>query len=198
MRRPLRPDGRAFAAVAVILFFTVLLSFRAATGSTPWAHVGVQPGDLSFADLRSVTSAWDCERRGIEAFPYNPCDPFIHHSAIRRAANYPRIWLAAWHLGLGEGDTIPLGVAIGVLFYIAALAVAGPLTLGGGVVYAGALLAPATLLGVERGNVDLLMFALVAAGVLVARRSAWAAAVSITAAAVLKLFPAPAVILLAR
>ena len=187
MRRLLRLDGRVLAGTAVIVFFAVLLSFRAAAGSTPWATVGVAPGKLSFVDLRSVTSAWDCARRGVEAFPQNPCDPF------GRPANYPRIWMSFWRLGLGEGDTVAIGIAIGVVFYAAALGVAGPLTLGEGAVYAAALLAPATLLGVERGNVDLLMFALVALGVLLLRRTPWAAAVPIVAAGVLKLFPAAAV-----
>jgi hypothetical protein len=192
MRPAQRLDGRVVAAAAVVLFFVVLLSFRAITGSIPWAHVGVRPASLSFADLRSVTSAWDCERHGTPAFPTNPCDPF------GRPANYPRVWISLWHLGLGEGDTVPLGVAIGVLFYVAALAVAGPLTLGGGVVYAAALLAPATLLGVERGNVDLFTFVLVAIGVLLLRRSPWLAAIPITLAGVLKLFPAAAVVVFAR
>jgi hypothetical protein len=192
MRHAQRLDGRVVAATAVVLFFVVMLSFRAISGSAPWAHVGVSPGGLSFADLRSVTSAWDCERHGTAVFPQNPCDPF------GRPANYPRVWISLWHLGLGEGDTVPLGVAIGVLFYIAALAVAGPLTIGGGLVYAAALLAPATLLGVERGNVDLLMFVLVVIGVLLLRRSPWLAAIPITAAGVLKLFPATAVVMFAR
>jgi hypothetical protein len=198
MRPAQRLDGRVVAATAVVLFFVVMLSFRAVTGSMPWAHVGVLPASLSFADLRSVTSAWDCERRGIQAFPYNPCDPFLHDSAFRRTANYPRMWLALWHLGLGEGDTVPLGIAIAVLFYVAALAVAGPLTSGGGLVYTAALLSPATLLGVERGNVDLLMFVLVVIGVLLLRRSPCLAAIPITAAGALKLFPATAVVVFAR
>jgi len=39
------------AGVAVLVFFAVLLSFRGVTGATPWPTVGVEPGDLSFADL---------------------------------------------------------------------------------------------------------------------------------------------------
>ena len=193
MRRRLRTlDGRVLAGVAVLVFFAVLLSFRGVTGATPWPTVGVEPGDLSFADLRSVTSSWDCERRGISAFPSNPCDPF------HRPANYPRIWTQAGRLGLGQADTVPIGVAIGVIFFVAALAAAGPLTLGEGAVYGAALLAPATLLGVERGNVDLLMFALVALGTLLVRRSAWLGAAPIALAAVLKIFPGFALALLLR
>lgn len=165
---------------------------RAVTGSAPWAKVGVEPGDASFVDLRSVTSSWDCHRRGIEAFPDNPCDPF------GRPANYPRVWTRFGRVGLGEGDTAWLGVAIAVVFFAAALAVAGPLTRGEGVAYAAVLLAPATLLGVERGNVDLLMFVLVCSGLLLLRRNAWVGAAPIVLAAVLKLFPAFALAPLVR
>jgi hypothetical protein len=184
MRRLRELDGRLLAGALVVVFFVVLLTFRGVTGTTPWAHVGVEPGDKSFADLRSVTSGWDCERRGIQAFPHNPCDPF------HRPYNYPRVWLHFGVFGLGEGDTVPIGVAIGVVFFLAALAVTGPLTLGEGAVYGAALLAPATLLGVERGNADLIVFALLVLGLLLLRRSAWAAAAPVVLAGVLKLYPA--------
>jgi len=184
MRRLRDLDGRLLAGVLVVCFFAALLSYRGVSGTTPWATVGIEPGDKSFADLRSVTSSWDCEHRGIEAFPNNPCDPF------HRPANYPRVWTRLGVFGLGEGDTVPLGVAIGVVFFAAALTVAGPLTLGEGAVYSVALLAPATMLGVERGNVDLLMFALVVLGLLLLRRSPWAGAAPIVLAGALKLFPA--------
>jgi hypothetical protein len=197
----LRSDGRVLAGGAVVLFFATLLAVHALTGSTPWRTVGVAPGGsygrhgyraVSFLDMRSVTSAWDCERRGISAFPINICDPF------RRPANYPRIWIWFWHLGLGEGDTVPLAVTNAVLFYLAALAIAGPLTLGEGALYGVALLAPATLFGVEQGNVDLALFALVAAGALLLARRTFAGGAAITGAAVLKLFPAAAIIVLGR
>jgi Glycosyltransferase family 87 len=192
LRRLRELDGRVLAGAAVLVFFAVLLSYRGITGTTPWGTVGVEPGDLSFADLRSLTSAWDCQRHGIQAFPHNPCDPF------HRPANYPRLWTSLWHLGLGQSATVPIGVAIGVVFYLAALAAAGPLALGEGAVYGAALLAPATLLGVERGNVDLLMFALVVLAVLAVRRSPWAAAVPIALAGVLKIYPAFGLALLLR
>ncbi|HVM55864.1 MAG TPA: hypothetical protein VMT74_00285 [Gaiellaceae bacterium] len=193
MRRRLRDlDGRVLAAAIVVVFLAVLLSVRAATGTTPWAHVGVEPGDLSFADLRSVTSAWDCTHKGIQAFPDNPCDPF------HRPANYPRIWTHLGVFGLGEGDTVPLGIAIAVVFLASALVVTGRLALWEGAVYGVALIAPATMLGVERGNVDLLMFALVVLGLVLVRRSPWAGAVPIVLAGILKLFPAFAGLVLVR
>jgi len=192
MRRLQNVDGRLLAGTLVVLFFAALLSYRGVTGTTPWATVGIEPGAKSFADLRSVTSSWDCEHRGIEAFPHNPCDPF------HRPANYPRLWTHLGVFGMGEGDTVPLGVAIGIVFFAAALAATGPLTLGEGAVYSVALLAPATMLGVERGNVDLLMFGLVVLALLLVRRSPWAGAAPIVLAGALKLFPAFALAPLVR
>ena len=55
--------------------------------------------------------------------------------------------------------------------------------------YAALLLSPAVLLGVERGNVDLLMFALVALGIGLVRRSPWGGRAPIVLAGALKLFP---------
>lgn len=199
LRRLAWTDGRALVAVAVIVFFATLLGVRTLTGSVPWRTVGVDKGAVSFEDLRAVTSSWNCASRGIQTFPYNPCDPFAHGGAgIKRATNYPRLWAWFWHLGLRESVTVPLGIAIAAVFFLSALAVAGPLTLGEGAVYGAAVLSSAPLLGVERGNVDMLMFALVAAAVLLVRRSPWGAAVAVVAAGVLKLFPAAAIVLFAR
>ena len=186
------PHGRLLAGTAVALFFAVLVSVYLACGATPWHAVGVEAVRTAFEDTRSITTSWDCAHRGIDAYPQNPCD------FQQRPANYPRIWTKLGVFGLGSSATTELGVATAVVFYVAALGVAGPLGLGEGAVYAATLLAPATLLGVERGNADLLMFALVALGVVLLRRSAWAGAAAITLAGVLKLFPALALLVLAR
>ena len=193
MRRRLADlDGRVLAGAVVAVFFLVFTSFSYVHGSAPWRSIGVDARKTKFEDLQSVTSSWDCTRRGIQPFPGNPCDPY------GRPANYPRMWTHFGVFGLGLGDTVPLGIALGVIFYLAALLVPGRLSAREGVLYAALLLAPATLLGVERGNVDLLMFALVALGVGVVRRSSWAGAAPIVLAAVLKLFPAFGLALLVR
>ncbi len=193
MRRRLADlDGRVLAGAVVAVFFLVFTSYSYAHGSAPWRAIGVDALKTKFEDLQSVTSSWDCTRRGIQAFPDNPCDP------QGRPANYPRMWTHFGVFGLGLGDTVPLGIALGVVFYLSALLVPGRLSAREGVLYAALLLAPVTLLGVERGNVDLLMFALVALGVGIVRRSPWGGAAPIVLAAVLKLFPAFALAVLVR
>jgi hypothetical protein len=156
----------------------------------------VSSSKLWFGDLRNVTSAWECTRRGIPVLPSNPCD------ITGRPANYPRLWLLPSHLGLGQGDTFALGLAICGLFLLAAVAVvpAGA-RLRLGVVYALVLCSPAAMLGVERGNVDLTLFVLVVAGVLAAQRSVRgivAGGACVLLAALLKLFPVFSVAFLFR
>ena len=192
MRRLADLDGRVLAGAIVAVFFLVFTAFSYAHGSAPWRTIGVDALKTKFEDMQSVTSSWDCTRKGIQAFPNNPCDP------QGRPANYPRMWTHFGIFGLGLGDTVPLGIALGVVFYLAALLIPGRMTAREGVLYAALLLSPATLLGVERGNVDLLMFALIALGVGVVRRSSWAGAAPIVLAAALKLFPAFALAVLVR
>jgi Glycosyltransferase family 87 len=185
-------DGRLLAVAIVAVFFVSLVVVDSTTGSAHWTKFGVGAGPTNFLDTGALTSAWECVRRGVEAFPINQCDP------LGRPFDYPRWVSRLTFLGLGEGDTEALGVLIASLFYVAALLVTGPLTLGEGLLYAVMLLSPPVLLGVERGNGDLLMFALVALGVGLVRRSAWLGGAPIAFAAAAKLYPALALAILFR
>jgi hypothetical protein len=138
-----------------------------------------------------ITSGWECTRQGLAILPVNPCDPW------RRPGNFPRVWMAPSVLGLGQGSTVALACALAVVFVVSALVVvpkdAGPWS---GVVYAAVLCSPAVMLGVERGNVDLGLFALLVAAVVVLRRGLLgliAGSGVVSVAAFLKLFPILAV-----
>ena len=72
----------------------------------------------TFADMRSLTSAWECVRRHVEVLAVNPCDP------MRRPANYPRLWTDLSFLGLGQHQTTILGCLNGALFVFGVLALA--------------------------------------------------------------------------
>jgi hypothetical protein len=178
-------SGRLVVIAVVAAYFVALAALG---GHSSWYRLGVPPVSPPFADMRSVTSAWECDRRGIPVLPTNRCDPYEH-----RPANYPRIWLWPSALGLGQESTVALGVLVAVVFFIAALFVlprdASPVEAA---IYGLALCTPAVMLGVERGNVDLALFALVAGGVLLLRGAGvrpYAGSGLILVAAVLKLFP---------
>ena len=123
---------------------------------------------------------------GFEVLPANPCDP------RGRPANYPSLWLLPAPLGAGDDETVPLGILLAVVFFVAALAVTGLLTVREGVLYGIALCSPAVMLGVERGNPDLFIFALLAAALLALGRGAALTVVGyglLFLATLLKLYP---------
>ena len=149
----------------------------------------------SFLDMRSLTSAWECDRRGIDVLPVNPCDPRA------RPANYPRLWLVPAPFGLGDEDTVWLGVGLAFVFFVSALAVTGPLTVREGLIYGIALCSPAVMFGVERGNPDLAIFALLASALLALGGGAVRRVIAyglLFLAAALKLYPVFAWGVLAR
>jgi hypothetical protein len=174
-------------------YFALLLALG---GHDEWDALGVPPVSPAFFDLRSVTSGWDCARQHLGEWPDNPCDPG------GRPENYPRIWMAASILGLGEDDTYLIGSLIVIAFFSAAILVLPrEAPLGQALVYGLALCSPAVMFGVERGNVDIALFGMVAAAGLVMRRTRYgptAASALILVAAILKLFPIAAIGMLAR
>jgi hypothetical protein len=173
--------------VLVVGAAVVLLAVALGLQDWYWPPFGVPGGTgFEFLDVRWFTSAWECIRDGVEVTAANPCDP------LERPLSYPRLWLAPADLGLGQGATVWLGGGLAAAFLVSAGAVAARLGAWDGVVFAAALCSPSVLLGLERGNPDLLVFVLVVAAVLLLRRSVRAAAVAhglLLAAALLKLYP---------
>lgn len=175
--------ARVVTAGLVTVYLAVL---GAMGGREQWGRLGVAPGRFTFEDLRSVTTGWECTRRGISVLAMNPCDP------LRRPANYPQIWMRLSFLGLSR-EVITLGLFVAAVAALAALMlVPASAPAWTGAAYAGAICSPAVMLGFERGNVDLLMFGVVVAAALILRRG-WrgslAAHVLLLLAAILKLFP---------
>jgi hypothetical protein len=177
--------ARLLVALVAAGYFALLAALGGYGG---WDRLGVQArGTTPFLDLRSVTSAWECARRHLGVMQMNPCDP------LHRPANYPRIWESLSVLGLGQGSTTILGFVIAVLFLLGVFAlVPRRATVAEGIVFALVLCSPAVMLGIARGNVDLVLFTMVVAAVHLLRRGGLltaAAHVLVLIAAVLKLFP---------
>jgi hypothetical protein len=84
----------------------------------------------------------------------NPCDP------SERPMNYPRMWLLLRFVGLYQSQTPVFGAVVVLLFVTSVLLLVGRLTLPQGALVAAALCSPAVMFAVERGNMDLVLFAL--------------------------------------
>lgn len=179
--------GRPCLAAFLALYVGVAAAGRDTAGFDLLDEVGVARVLPTFLDMRAITSAWECDRLGVDVLAANPCDP------LQRPMNYPRVW--TWPSGLGfEQDSAEvLGPLAGAAFLASALVVAGPLTLGEAAVHAGVIASPSVMLGVERGNTDLLMFALVVLALVAMRhrrvRVRHLAAPIVVLAGVLKVFP---------
>ena len=158
-----RQRARLAVVGALVAYFALL---EALGGHSRWGRLGVPAASLTFLDLRNVIAAWDCTRRGIAILPVNPCDPY------QRPADFPRIWLVPSGLGIGQGSAVTLGILLAVVFFVAAvLVVPAGAGIGTGLAYVLALCSPAVMLGVERGNPDLLLFPLVLGAVVVTTRT---------------------------
>jgi len=172
--------------VTVGLVAMYLLALVAMGGWGQWGRLGVPPGKYTFEDMRSVTSGWECTRRGVPVLATNPCDP------LNRPANYPQIWMRIAFLKLDK-HVVVLGLVVAAVAALAALLIVpADAPAWNGVVYAAAICSPAVMLGFERGNVDLLLFGLVVAAALVLRRGLRGSVTShalVLVAAILKLFP---------
>jgi Glycosyltransferase family 87 len=185
-------DGRVIVVAVLCLY----LASVAIGGAAQWRRLHEPAETLTFLDMRSLTSAWTCARRGIDPLPANPCDP---HG---RPANYPRLWLAPRVLGLGDSSAFTLGIVNGAAFLLAILWLLGRVKRWEGIVMAAALCSPAVMFGIERGNVDLFVYAILAGALVLLRRTRPATRLVSHAlflfAAILKLFPLFALPVLAR
>ncbi|MBD2289635.1 hypothetical protein H6F92_12915 [Microcystis wesenbergii FACHB-1317] len=164
-------------AVLLILMFVVF------GYSQTWRFWNIPVMSPPFADLRVITHGADSVAQGLDPLVSNPGDPW------GRPLNYPRIWQSLYSLGVNDSHTIGLGLGI-ILFFLTGVIIILPnssnMTTS---LVIGTLLSPAVLLGIERANVDLLIFFLVALSIVLSRKSLVLADVIVVFATALKLFP---------
>lgn len=138
---------------------------------------------LPLGDLRVLTGGAESRRQGFDPMIENPGDPW------HRRLNYPRLWQSLYPLGVTPDHTTVLGIAL-IFLFLTGVCLVLPNPSGGILVLViAAILSPATLLGVERGNVDLLMFFLVSLSVVAAHRWPAVSAATVFSGFALKLFP---------
>ena len=184
--------------VAIILLVTIFLLFSKSCasyeGSTYiFRFFAVPVMEPCFADLRTITGGAESKKQGFDPMVKNPEDPW------NRVMNYPRIWQYLYFFGINETHTIPMGILFVSLFLLGVCLILpnAPNEIILAVILA--LLSPAVLLGIERGNTDLLMFFLVALAVfLINRNRCYLSSFVILFAAFLKLFPIFAAVSLLR
>lgn len=179
-----KPLLRAVFCGAIVL--GALLTFY---GSDPtWKLWGVPTMTPSFADTRVITAGCESRALGLDSLVNNPRDPW------GRQMNYPRVWQKFCDLGVDQGATPYIGIAFAVLFGVGIIlsmpADIDKITMSAVLC---ALFSPAVLLGLERGNSDLLVFFLLSVTIYLMSTGSnvlsGAAVAAVATAFILKLYP---------
>lgn len=138
-----------------------------------------------FHDSRQFAWAAEAYAQGYDPLIKNPVNPRGHQ------LNYPRIWHLLFALGINESHTNILGSIVVILFFIGI----GIFWFSGKfdnltyVILSIAILSPAVMLGVERSNIELVLFFILSLALIVNYYSIISALFLFIFASLLKLYP---------
>ncbi len=138
-----------------------------------------------FHDSRQFAWASESFAMGYDPLIENPQNPRGHQ------LNYPRIWQLPFHLGINESHTNIIGTIVVIIFFV-----------GMGLFWFSRkfdnltylmlfilFLSPAVMLGVERSNIELILFSVLSLAILVNYHSSIPALLIFIFASILKLYP---------
>lgn len=172
-------------ALAIVATLTALGVWDPHRTESAWSEIGVPSLERTFGDLRVVLGALDCTRAGLDVYVADPCET--------SPLNHPPIWLLLARTGLGLRETNAIGVSMAVLFVAGLAQLFRRVPLHWAWLVLPAAFSPMSLLLVERGNTDLIIWLLLLLATLLltgnGRRRAIAGAVTLSLATALKLFP---------
>ncbi|MGD0216732.1 MAG: hypothetical protein ABSC45_04360 [Desulfobaccales bacterium] len=169
------------ACVLVTLGFGLLFSLYGYDRT--WRLWNIPTMSPHFADLRAITGGAESYAQGFDPMIENPGDPW------QRRLNYPRVWQNLYLIGVNQSHTTYIGISL-IFLFLASICLLLPHASNIMIVLVmAAVLSPATLLGVERGNIDLLMFFLVTISVVAIKRWHLLSASAVLLGFVLKLYP---------
>jgi hypothetical protein len=157
----------ATAAIAPISFATVAISLLRTNNWAAWgveALPAMTPSTVSFADLANITATADCLANQV---PIETCDPYGR--PFQPYVELPAQLLNA--ANLGTNSTGAIGIALAVIFLLTITLVSITLALmwkkstitlaGSQALIALIAISPASMLAIERGQIEQLTLALV-------------------------------------
>ncbi|WP_107667862.1 hypothetical protein [Cyanothece sp. BG0011] len=156
LNQPSNIDGRMWVSLSFLSYFGFLFVANFFVSyQEVWKKLKVPAMNPSFADLRAILTGFECTRLGFDVLLENPCDPWD------RPVIYPRIWWKLTGLGLDESHTVMIGILLGIIFFFITFMMIGRLNLYEGIIYSLILCSPPVMLLIERGNLDLIIYAMV-------------------------------------
>lgn len=111
---------------------------------------------MPFLDIFGVLSASDANAVGINVYRFNPLD------VLHRPHDYSSWWLLISHLDISRMNYLAVGSCVSLAFVITVLLIINPRNCKELFIAFICIYSPAVLLGIERANVDLILFCLLA------------------------------------
>jgi hypothetical protein len=150
--------GRVLLVGFLVAYFAALtVGSQVSSRIDFWRRLGVPAVSPIFSDAHILTTALDAHRHGVD-----PLGTTINGQKFLN----PRIWLELARLGLDARQRIPIAVLSAGVGILCAFLFLGRIGGGGAAAAAAFLCSPSVMTAVERGNPDLLIFALVALAIL--------------------------------
>ncbi len=119
-----------------------------------------------FIDLEYLFTTATCWQQGFDVYVVDPCD------SLGRPESYSPLWLRAPMVFADRPWSVWYGVALAGVFFLSLAALPTGRRWRDVAILGAAVFSGATIYGVERGNIDLLIFMMALAGGLCAARSA--------------------------
>ena len=139
---------------SILLLLTIAVYLYILSNFSLWQSVGIPKLKAPFADMQAILSASDAYREGYNPYIENPNDP------LGRQHVYSRPWLWLGYTGLTRDHSKFAAVLLMSFFFLLSIKILRPENGNEFLLSAMLLLSPAVLLGVERGNNDLIIFIL--------------------------------------
>jgi hypothetical protein len=152
-------SGTVVAVGMLATVISMLLLGRVAGWDATWRAFGVTPLQPPFFDMHVVNDYAACAARGV--------DPYAPHACNVDNFNIPRTWLWLGLLGLSGSDSVWLSVSLIAFATLVTFLLFRGRPWQHGVFALGAILSPSVMMGVERGNLDLLILSIVGSAALI-------------------------------
>ncbi len=157
-----RPRWRLLVPGVVLGLYGVLAALWLCGWHRAYFHVlrlfAFEPFRFPFLDSHAVLAAVECRRAGIDVYLTNPCD------VLGRPHVYSPLWLRIVPLGIDTSANMAVGIALGMLFVAALVALFRPRRVSDAGLMLLAALSPMSVYALERANSDLVVFVLVVTG----------------------------------
>ena len=112
----------------------------------------LRPYHIPFFDFEYLLTTATCWQHGVNVYLWNPCDE------LNRLMGYSPLWLRMRFLAIDHSWSAPLGLALAVLFCLSLAALVPTRRWRDQLAIGLVAFSPLTIYGVERGNIDLLVY----------------------------------------